>query len=268
MTKRSPHLKIFTAVLIALLAAGWMAASSGSDAGIQLAPPVGHRLERDTSSTVLINALKSIAQARKAVVENLTNAKAMNYKRNLVHFVDGSTVLVKRDFAQGELSMTGRSLDVAIAGKGFLSVSDTNGKTFYTRRGDLLMNSEGQLGLTKGYTLEPGICVPTDVINVAVSEDGSVTCQNDDGSLFVVGSLQLHRFSNEDGLAYQGAGMFLPTDLSGSPVIVTPGSNGTGSIRAGFIEGSNVNEMEEMRILEDLKTFEDRVQRALQLAGD
>ena len=265
MIRQSSYLKIGTAVLVTLLVTGWIAAGSNNNVEIDLAPPVGHCMERDTSSTVLINTLKSISQARKAVIENITNAKAMNYKRNLVHFIDGSTVLVKRDFSQGELTMTERSLDIAIDGKGFFSVSDSNGNIYYTRRGDLLMNSDGQLSLTKGYTIEPSISIPTDALGVTVSQDGSVLCQDSDGSLCTVGSIQAYRFPNEDGLTYQGAGLFSETDSSGRPVIVTPGSEGAGAVRAGYLESSNVNEMEEMRILEDLKTFEERIQRALQL---
>ena len=106
---------------------------------------------------MLLNALRSITQARKAVVENITNAKAISYKRNLVRFIDSSTVSVNRDVSQGELIKTDRALDIAILGKGFFSVVDNDGTIFYTRRGGFGIDSNGQLLLTKRYALEPAI---------------------------------------------------------------------------------------------------------------
>jgi flagellar basal-body rod protein FlgG len=55
-----------------------------------------------------------------------------------------------------------------------------------------------------------------------------------------VGQLSLTNFINPAGLHAMGDNLFLETDSSGQPVEGTPGENGLGSIRQGFVELSNV----------------------------
>ena len=47
--------------------------------------------------------------------------------------------------SQSSFSSTGRSMDVAIAGEGFLQVQDPDGNIFYTRAGQLIFDSAGNL---------------------------------------------------------------------------------------------------------------------------
>ncbi|MCH7919296.1 MAG: flagellar hook-basal body complex protein [Planctomycetes bacterium] len=242
---------------------GWSAVRTG---GVNSPfAPAGHSAERDASNVMLLNALKSIRHARRAVIENIANARTVSYKRNLVRFRDSSTVSVIRDVFQGELLKTNRSLDMAILGRGFFQVVSTNGATYYTRRGDFHTSSDGQLVLADGYVLEPVLTVPAEATRISIAGDGTVSCQNAHGSESRIGGILLTTFPNVEGLSLKGAGVFAETELSGSPVMGTPGSNGAGEIHAGFVENSNVNEREEMRILEDLVAFEGNVQHALDM---
>jgi len=45
----------------------------------------------------------------------------------------------------------------------------------------------------------------------------------------------------------------------------TPGSDGLGEIKAGFLEDSNVNKEEEIRISEESDVYESHVQKALDI---
>jgi len=61
-----------------------------------------------------------------------------------------------------------------------------------------------------------------------------------------LGTIQLVRFANPAGLQSQGRNLFLPTQSSGDPTTGTPGVDGLGTLLQGFVEGSNVNVVEEM----------------------
>lgn len=81
------------------------------------------------------------------------------------------------DFNQGAMSTTGRDLDIAIAGKGFLSVQTPDGNEAYTRAGDLKTDSAGVLQTGSGYTVlgEGGPIVIPESAKVDIGKDGTIS---------------------------------------------------------------------------------------------
>jgi len=154
-----------------------------------------------------------------------------------------STVKV---FTAGELQNTGKPLDVAITGEGFLQISMPDGSTKYTRDGALQMNANGQLVNTSGYALEPSITIPSDAVSISIEKNGSVNVTNSTGAISVVGTLQMARFPNPAGLSSEGDNLYAQTDASGTATTGTPGENGLGSILSGFLEKSNVQMVSEL----------------------
>ena len=69
--------------------------------------------------------------------------------------------------------------------------------------------------------------------------DGQVNPQN-------VGQIQTAIFANEGGLEAIGDNMFLATPASGAAQAAAPGQPGHGQVLQGFIEGSNVNVVQEI----------------------
>lgn len=156
----------------------------------------------------------------------------------------GSTVKV---FSPGELLNTGRALDIAIDGDGFLQVSMTaDGSKKYTRDGALYQGPTGSLVTASGDLIEPAITIPTDVTDVTIGTDGGVNITSSSGTQSVVGYIQLARFPNPSGLASVGNNLLVQTEASGSPLTGTPGQNGIGTIQAGFLEKSNVQMITEL----------------------
>ncbi len=154
-----------------------------------------------------------------------------------------STVKV---FTPGELVNTGRPLDIAITGDGFLQVSMPDGSIRYTRDGALQQGPEGQLVTTTGYFIEPAITIPTDAVAVNVEKDGSINVATTSGTQSVVGTIQLVRFPNPSGLSSEGDNLLAETEASGAPTVGTAGENGFGSIQARFLEKSNVQIVTEL----------------------
>lgn len=149
-------------------------------------------------------------------------------------------------FSIGELQNTGRPLDVAITGDGFLQVTLPNGDTRYTRDGSLQINANGELVTTNGYAIEPAITIPTTAVSVSIEKDGGVNVTDATGTLSVVGNIQLARFPNPSGLSSEGDNLLAETQASGSPVTGTPGAEGFGTIQSGFLEKSNVQMVTEL----------------------
>ncbi|MBW7991383.1 MAG: flagellar hook basal-body protein [Planctomycetes bacterium] len=212
-----------------------------------------------------MNILKTIKDARDALTENITNAQSIAYKQNIVHFVDNNTLVIKRDFSQGKNLKTDRPLDLAISGKGFFNVTDSKGRTFFTRYSSFIVPPNGMMTLSTGQALEPIIFIPKDAQKIHIANDGSVSCTTGDGKESIVGSVELSKFPNEEGLEYKGKGLYLPTNRSGIPIHGSADSEGFGHIESGFIESSNVDVPEQIRVLSELTIFEQSISKALSI---
>ena len=155
------------------------------------------------------------------------------------------------DHQQGTLSQTGRELDVAIQGRGFLRVLDpSTQQEMYTRAGNLDINANGQLVIGSAQTgrlLDPPINIPNDATAVVINPNGEVLAQvPGQTDLALQGQIQMAQFVNPDGLLKNGENMYSQTDASGQEIIATPGTDGTGSLRQGNLEASNVQPVQEL----------------------
>jgi flagellar basal-body rod protein FlgG len=148
---------------------------------------------------------------------------------------------------QGGLRQTGNNLDLAIEGQGFFQVMRPNQEIAYSRAGNFKTDADGRLVTADGFAVEPAITIPVDATSVSVSTNGVVSVtQPGQANAVEVGQLQLVNFANPAGLLEIGRSMFQLTSASGQPLTQTPGENGVGTISQGFLEGSNVEVVNEM----------------------
>jgi len=156
-------------------------------------------------------------------------------------------VATSRSFSQGNLQQSGNNLDVAVLGNGFFGVQMPDGTTGYTRDGSFQVSSTGQLVTNNGYTVQPGITIPAAAQSVTIGSDGTVSVMlPGQATAQTVGQLQVASFVNPAGLDPKGQNMFAETTASGTANTGTPGQNGLGTLRQGFVETSNVNVVEEL----------------------
>jgi flagellar basal-body rod protein FlgG len=152
-----------------------------------------------------------------------------------------------RNFSQGTLNQTSNSLDMAIEGNGFFQIQMPDGTTGYSRDGAFQLDANGQLVTQSGYAVQPGITIPANARTVSVGKDGSVSVTlPQQAAPQVVGQIQLASFVNPAGLESLGGNLYAETAASGTPNAGAPGANGLGTVRGGFVEGSNVNVVEEL----------------------
>jgi len=154
---------------------------------------------------------------------------------------------VYRIHEQGNLSATDNTLDMAIQGKGFFQIQQPSGETAYTRDGTFQLNADGEIVTHDGYTLQPGITVPSNAVDVTVNSSGEVLVKLEGQvALQNVGQIQLAVFPNAAGLEAVGDNLLKETPASGTATTGNPGAVGFGSILQGFLETSNVNAVEEI----------------------
>jgi flagellar basal-body rod protein FlgG len=160
------------------------------------------------------------------------------------------TASVYRVMTQGDFKSTGNPYDLAVQGPGFFRVTMPDGTDAYTRAGDFGLSPEGQLVNDQGYTIAPGIAIPTNALAVSINAQGQVSATIPGQTApQVVGTLELNRFANEAGLKSIGNNLVTETPSSGAPQSGVPGASGYGTLQQGFLETSNVNSVDEITSL-------------------
>ncbi|MBJ6122110.1 flagellar basal-body rod protein FlgG [Sphingomonas mollis] len=157
---------------------------------------------------------------------------------------------VYRITEQGAPNQTGNRYDLAIQGRGFFQVTMPSGETGYTRDGSFQLSDQGELVTSDGYPVQPGIAIPADAVDVAISKTGQVQVKTAGATdMQTVGQLQVATFVNEAGLEAQGQNILLASAASGQPTVGAPGDPGLGTTLQGFVEASNVNPVAEITSL-------------------
>ena len=226
-------------------------------------------------------------QTRMSVISNnLANVSTTGYKRERAIFEDlfyqnirqpggqtsQSTILpsgltvgtgvrvvaTEKLHTQGNILQTKNSMDLAVSGRGFFQILLPDGNIAYTRDGSFNVDAQGGIVTSSGYSLQPGINIPTGAQSIEVGADGSVSVLLDGAvSPTQIGNLTLVDFVNPVGLQPVGENLYSETIASGAGISGTPGTTGLGSIRQGFLETSNVNIVEEMvSMIETQRAYE------------
>jgi flagellar basal-body rod protein FlgG len=154
---------------------------------------------------------------------------------------------VSHEYTTGNFRSTGGRFDMAIEGDGFFGVTLADGTQAYTRDGAFTIDQNGAMVSSSGYALTPQITIPQDATSVTIAGDGTVSVtQPGQSQPQQVGQITLSHFINSGGLNLRGNNVVTPTLASGDAIEGTPGQDGLGTLRQGFLEASNVDVAEEM----------------------
>jgi len=167
-------------------------------------------------------------------------------------------VATEKLFTQGNIVQTGNNLDLAISGRGFFQILLPDGTRAYTRDGSFQLSSDGQLVTASGFSVDPGVTIPEQVMSLTVGADGTVSVLvAGESTPTQVGQLQTADFINPAGLQPIGDNLFLETASSGNPQTGSPGDTGLGTLVQGSVESSNVNVVEELvNMIETQRAYE------------
>jgi len=140
----------------------------------------------------------------------------------------------------GVMKSTGRDLDVAVAGDGFLTVQTAGGEA-YTRAGAMMLDENGTLRLNGNVVLGEGgpITLP-EYSRIDIGNDGTISIQAPGTTTMqTIDKLRLVKAEASE-LTKNEAGLIVARD--GNPLATDP----TVVVRPGHLEGSNVSAVEEM----------------------
>ena len=146
---------------------------------------------------------------------------------------------VSDNFSEGPIQFTGRNLDVAVEGRGWIAVQLPDGSEAYTRAGSLDVNVNGLLQTKAGHTVvgDGGpLNIPPDN-NVEIAADGTVSVVPAFGTpnnANAVGRIKLVNPPEAD-LVRGGDGLFRLKSGQPAPMAETV------RVNSGTLEGSNVN---------------------------
>lgn len=168
------------------------------------------------------------------------------------------TVATEKLHTQGNIIQTQNALDIAIQGRGFFQILMPDGTIAYTRDGTFQLDSTGQVVMSNGYPLEPGITIPEDAQSITIGSDGTISVlQANTSDPTIVGNLDLADFVNPTGLQPIGENLFKESAASGAPILGTPGLDGYGTTIGGALETSNVNVVTELiNMIETQRAYE------------
>ena len=249
---------------------------------------------------ISLSGLKGAQGDLSAIANNIANVGSTAFKKSKVTFGDifaGSAMQANtaggqgtrqigatQQFTQGTLETTGKTLDIALTGEGFMTVKSAPpaSQVSYTRNGAFGVDQDRNVVDTLGNRLQvmpvdangkptstssanftdlqipeykldsSGNQVldangnPIQLASVGVTVEGLVTATFADGSTQMLGNLAIASFPSAEGLRQMGDAHWQASKESGQPTFGA-GNNGLfGAVRSGVLERSNVDITEEL----------------------
>ena len=223
----------------------------------------------DRSLYIAMSGAKQTLLAQTTNANNLANAQTTGFKSDLEQFrsqpvygagyptrVYAMTEKPGTDLSHGAMQTTGRDLDVAIDGDGFIAVQGTDGKEAYSRAGDLRVTPDGLLQTGSGLQVlgqgGPISIPPADkltiggdgTISIIPMGAGNATTLMEIDRIKLVNPELTNLEKLNDGLLHTKDGKPLAADANVK-------------LASGVLEGSNVNSIHAMvDMIELARNFE------------
>ncbi|MCI0735962.1 MAG: flagellar hook protein FlgE [Beijerinckiaceae bacterium] len=194
-----------------------------------------------------VSGMRAQSYLLSTVSENISNSNTIGYKQASTLFQDmvaqydaaagytagGVRTTVRYNIdEQGSLMGTTSGTDIAIQGRGYFLVNDSNGGTFLTRAGSFVPDASGNLvnaaGFTlMGYSLAPGASgftgstaglVPVNIngtaLVAAASTQGTFTANVDSNAVIVTGAPSATNYTTKSSVvAYDNLGNAVTLDI-------------------------------------------------------
>lgn len=207
---------------------------------------------------VAMSGAKQMLTQQAVVANNLANANTTGFRAQVASFRAAETLgdgaatrafvvdsTPGADFTPGAIQSTGRDLDVAIEGSGWIAVQTPDGSEGYTRDGSLQVNVNGVLQTRSGLPVlgDGGTIAVPENVRVTVGADGTVSTVSNNsaqsaqvqniGRLKLVNPPEQSLYRGDDGIFRVRAG----TTVDSDPKV---------KVQGGALESSNVNVVEAM----------------------
>jgi len=199
------------------------------------------------------------------LANNLANVNTPGFKKDTISFQavlaasavqgnDGSEdspMLIKEsyaiDYSAGQVKVTNNTFDIALDGDGFFAINTPQGKA-YTRQGNFKLDANSRLVTADGYeVLGNGAPIVINGGSVSLDAKGKILVEGQEK-----GTIDVVDFPKPYDLKKVGSALFMPNNTNATP---QPAKDT--AVRQGYLEGSNVNTIEEMvRMIETTRSSE------------
>ena len=199
------------------------------------------------------------------LANNLANVNTPGFKKDTISFqailansslqgTEGSVdspMLIKEsysiDYSAGQVKVTDNTFDIALDGEGFFAINTPQGKA-YTRQGNFKLDANSRLVTVDGYeVLGNGAPIVINGGSVSFDAKGKILVEGQE-----TGTVDVVDFPKPYDLRKIGSALFMPNDVNATP---QPAKDTV--VRQGYLEGSNVNTLEEMvRMIETTRSSE------------
>ncbi|MDM9561979.1 flagellar basal body rod protein FlgF [Bordetella petrii] len=219
-----------------------------------------------------------IGEHQAALSNNMANVSTPGFREQValyrsVPVLDGTSLPTRvssvtatpgSNFALGNMQTTGRALDVAIAGSGWLAIQTPQGEA-YTRAGDLRVGVDGLLQTAQGQPVlsdQNGVIDVPELATLTIASDGTITAVgagDSPNNILNLGRLKLVS-PPEQALQRGDDGVFRLAQADGQPAPPLPADPAL-RVTPGVLEGSNVSPVKAMvGMIENARRFEMQMQ--------
>ena len=220
-----------------------------------------------------MSSAKQTMVAQAVNSNNLANATTTGFKSDLEQFrsmpvygqgmpsrVFAMSERPATDFTQGSFNTTGRDLDVAINGNGWIAVQSADGSEAYTRAGDLRVDANGMLTTGAGHPVignsgGPIVVPPAEAIEIG--GDGTISIRPVGQAPNVLAEVDRIKLVNPSAAELtKGKDGLIRMKAEGD---IAPADAGV-QLVSGALEGSNVNAVDAMvKMIELQRQYEMQV---------
>lgn len=226
------------------------------------------------AENTLVRGLNFLAEKQASIANNLANVDTTSFKRRAAIAQDTGErfqtlfdtqmsaveYVEQADMERGTLRETSHKMDVAIDGPQWLRVRNGSGGEFYTRNGQLNISNDGYLTTRDGLNilskdgspikLGSSEATPADL---TFSPNGTITDQAT-GQTF--GPMAMVTLPNPEALVPMGKSLYVdPKNQTGKQAVT--------GLQQGFLEGSNVDSLQELVAMITVERSFSATQKAL-----
>lgn len=222
----------------------------------------------------LVRGLGYLAEVQSSIAHNLANVDTTSYKRRAAYaqrseqsfhsLLDANLPTIRftetTDLRPGTQRETSNRFDVALDGPFYLRVQGENGRTYYTRNGQLAIGAGGRLTTRDGMSLldvngQPiqvgtGDTTPSEL---AISPNGTISDPSTGQSW---GPLAVVKLADPGMLVPRGNGLY--ADPANQKTL-----QAADGVQQGYLEGSNVDSLQELVQMITVERTFTATQRAL-----
>jgi flagellar basal-body rod protein FlgF len=206
------------------------------------------------------SGLDAYTKKQEVIASNLANTNTAGFKKFMADFsikteqVDGGAreavhADVSLDFAKGDLTYTGNSLDISIDGDGFFTIETEQGLR-YTRNGQFQLSSNGEIITSNGGKVlgkNGPLIIPKGKSSITIDGIGKIKVDKKE-----IGELLINNFTEKSSLIPTGSSLYQASDTASLDT-----DNQNFKIEQGYLEKSNVNVVMEMvDMIENMRSYQ------------